>query len=767
MNTTLTEAKAGIQASAQQELTAPVDTTIFTTPTLTFAEVGVTAEQLTPGYDSIAHGVGEFPRTELLERTVLVQQISWDTTTAPGQLYLVDIDHFLRAFARNWDVLRQFQLYRSDIEVTVRLNTNQFYYGALMISMWPGETTGQWVDEIAVLEPCVISASSAESVIKTWEYSWPFAWKRTDDNSNPVYLQIRNLTELSQAAENIADQITIQVWARFKNMKVSYPKLLSSTPPVIEYEAQSSSGKLKVKKPKKKLSNHPTDSAGGDFATIVEDAITAVAAEGIHSLGGLISGGVGDLLGMMAFLDKPDETDPQKPVINEASRDLFLVDVGDSNVSVSVYRDRYVDPGKTRMPMSAPWTISKYAQIPGLKAFIDFTTAHTSWTLNLMGNLVNPTDLRTPLDYAFYNSHMWRGSVKVMFQFFTSAFISARLVVQYINAVEFPGYDTDYTNGLSRVINVKGDTVETITLPWLSAVWWSSKALPQIKISLISDIASSSPVLDAKIFGIMWVAGGDDIQFAYPRIVQDTEWKYRTPPTEFPILKRIKDDPIIYEPQAAIQSMFETMDFPPIAENCMYDVDNGYCTNEVLGLVTDICKRYSVMPPNDTFNQDILDGGCLDNWYPAPVAGVQYGTWDAFRRTYYGAWRAAFLFRSGGYRWRQYQTAVGAEKTWNIQSSTDVPTYGTTYCTPFDTTARLTVPQVMQTPFGQLGIPNTELSIVRAATDFPNVVTYIAARDDLQLGYPILPSGIPGHYSPPETKAPEPTPPVTPVPRRR
>jgi hypothetical protein len=746
MNTTMTESKTGISGEAEQQLTSPTVTSTFTTPTLTFGEVGTTAEHVAPGYEAaVAHGVGQMERTELLERSILIANVAWDVAATPGTLYLGDIDKILRQYARNWATLRQFQLYRADYEITVRLNTTQFYFGALMVNIFPGDVVGQFTDELAVLQPTIISASCADSVVASLEYPFPFAWKSTTDNTKPVYLSIRNLTRLGQASPTSNDAVSVQIWGRFKNIKLSYPRLLSAVPPAMvdtdvvqrrDYLAQSSSGKLTVKRPKKSLSNHPLDSVESGVDEVA-NALTSVASGTIMGLTDMVTGGISDALGFMSLLDKPDKVVSQTPAIIEAASDAFVTDVEDSNVSVSVYKQRYVDPGKSRMPMSKAWTVSGYAQIPGIRAVLTMSTVNTSQELDMIATLSSNDLFRTPLDWCFINSTMWRGSVKLMLQFFTSAFTSARYVLEYINAEEFIGWETDYTNGIARVIDVKGDTMELIELPWLSQYWWSSRRLPRVRLRLISEIASTTPSVDAEIFVVAWVAGGEDIQFAFPRIPYIQEWPWREPPA-------LEEN----EAQTSIQEMF-SKPFPPIAEGCMYDIDQGLCTNEALGLITDLCKRYSEMEPSSTFDPQYIDGGMLDNFYPEPISGVQYGAWQSFMRTYFGLWRNCFLYRSGGYKWREYPTTT---KMWEIQSSTTASTWGTLYAPPYDGVKRLTVPQVMTSPFGMVGVPNAQVSIVRK--DVNRAPVFVAARDDIQLGYPVLPQGLPGMYiAPSESKS--------------
>lgn len=92
--------------------------------------------------------------------------------------------------------------------------------------MFPTNATGNRVDERAVLDPTIISASLADSVVKTWHYSFPWAWKplhgsRADDG--PVRMVLDVMAPLTCANNNMPDTVSVQIWARFKNISLSYP----------------------------------------------------------------------------------------------------------------------------------------------------------------------------------------------------------------------------------------------------------------------------------------------------------------------------------------------------------------------------------------------------------------------------------------------------------------------------------------------------------------------------------------------------------------
>jgi len=752
-------------------LTDPVDTALFQTPTMSFGEVGTTTEQSTSGYASSAHGVGHFENTRVLERMVRLTELTWSTTSS-GFLYSTDINQKLEQIVRNQNILSQFEFMRSGIEVTIRLNTNQFYYGALGVVLFPfgGLSTGARVDELMVLDPSIISASSAESVVKTYKYCYPNAWmevNNVDASEYPVILHIEVLAPLTSVSSNMPDSINVQVWARFIDVELSYPTNDSLTFLKRRRFRAESKSFPSVRFPKKGKGNHPAMDSDSGVNSIdgviraVESVTIGDAISEVKSLASFVTENWGSVVGALGMIfDKPDQSDYQMPVIVEGSKDLFVSDIADTNVSVSLYKTRYVDPSSGRMPMTKSWTVSDYSRIPGLRQpYMTYAAQGDANSIFLIQSHPDNTTYKIPLDYAYLASRQWRGSVKVCLQFFTSAFISARFVVQYINGGEFPSsFPTEYDSGLSKVINVKGDTVDTITLPWLSSWWWTSHPDPQIKITCSSAIASTDTVTSPLIYLLLWVAGGDDIQFAFPRVVRYTEWNNAPPPTKL-VKEREKGDlrkstvgVRKFRAEAAMGSIFQKT-FPPMGENAHYDIDRGFATAEMMGAITDVAKRYS--------NLSFYNGGDysttpgfpftdLDAQFMGNVNSQLYADWYAFRTTFFGQWRACFLCRSGGYRWRYYDQPTN-RTSWALYDTKSAEfVNGTVYNSPYDGVSRLTVPQVSNFPFGVLGSYNQPyqpegLSIVQfggSAEHDETHLQYVAARDDLQFGYPILPTGL-------------------------
>lgn len=716
---------------------------------MTFGEVGETTITSTTGRSSKMTGVGAFTSTKLLERQRLIEDLAWTTAeTAGTTLVTLDLLQQLAAVPDNADILEQFNFFRSGIEVTVRLNTNQFYYGALGVTLFP-PGTGARLDERMFQSPSIISASSAQAVVKEWKYSLPFEWVApvTIENSTlPINLVIDVLAPLTASGANMPTSITLQVWARFKDIELSYPSAIVTTSIVpnftlggaINVEKQS-----KVMVPKPSGSRHPNASSNS-----TEDSVQEVFTSLEHvTIGDALTHipGISTLFSALSFLvDKPDKTEEQTVVVSDHNVDMWNVDLPDIGTSMSVHRGRYMDPSVSRLPMASNMTLSQYAQTPGLRgpseALPVWVFAANGDSTDLVSIIQLHSDnstMKTALDYATLCSTKWRGGMKIMLQFFAPSFSSARFVVQYHNSslLSPSPFVTEYDSTLSRVVNVKGDTVDCFTVPWLNFFSWANtnaNQSPSIAITLDSVIASTDTAVSPKIYMLLWVSGAEDIQFAGPRrISYNTDWS-----NEAPSIQK----------QAMIHDLFK-QPFVPIVENCMSDIDNGYATSEQLGSMADISKRYSplvspvqttpVLPPG--FAGDAVNANYLT---PPGTITIAYLQYVQFRRTLYGQMRSAFLYTSGGFRFRR---VCSGTEYWTLITGSDL--VQGSYTTSSDNMIRVTVPYSCNTPFQALDLRSAPYSVVY---DPDNSVTvpvlttpqWIAARDDVMYGWPILPAGL-------------------------
>jgi len=749
MSETHATASDGTQANTEQSLTQPVTTSVKVTPTLTFGDIGQVAEQELGGYEGKAHAPGEFSDEFLLERIVALSDETWtvdDTTTT--LLANFDVDSLLRNYARNKKILDLYRFYRADIELTLKLNTNQFFYGAIMVTMIPGDATGETLSERAVQDPTIISASLADSVVKTWKWSWPSPWRAlagNDVNAHPVHVYIDILHALRVAKDGMATSIPIQLWARFRNMTLAYPY----GPNPGDIEAQSgpfrggtsrAGGSAKAVKIGGRSSKFPAfDPLAGvaDDAKNVVDAVTSIPSKlidgALSSADDFLSSGIGEALGWL--FDRPDDAESQTPANIESSQDYFCTNMKDTNVFIGLKQGAYVNPSPSRIPNSKDFTLAAYAQIPGIRAILDFVDA-TPKVIDLIPTTFSESALRTPLDYACLCAYLKSGPIKLHFYFFTSTFITARFAVQLKRKESGLGFDNEYDYGLSHVVNVKGDTEASLEIPWLELVWWLKADRRQIQLKALSVIVSPDVTVDPHIYCTVWIAAGDNFQFCFPKTPTALEWAAPEP-----------------EAQSSPGKVFLSK-FPPIVDGVFFDKDEGFCTAERVESMVALAKRYTGLnlhaDPDTLFSPLTVFFDAM-NTRVTPGASAKYAFYVAWRNSFYGAMRACFLDQSGGYRARLHRQEANSIiwRPYDVDTGNPIP--GTVYLHPFDSVSRMTVPQVNSQPFYMFDNSSTEIPLLGLGLSAEVLsaetrILSISAREDVQFGYPILPTGVPKRW---------------------
>lgn len=736
------------ESTAQQQLTTPVVVqTATTVPAMTMEETGEVICSYERGVVEKMASIAEFDNTAILERMVLIHSGTWtisDAFSLTTPLYSVDLMNALYVAARNNAVLTRFKYMRAGVEVTIRLNTNQFFYGAMMATLHlePISVFAKRIDQRAVLDPTIISASLETSVVKSIDYMFPDAWLQTALLPN-VTFNLDVLSPLRQSALNMPDHVEYSVWARYTNVELALPQ--GST--MADFRPQSSKGSLfDKKKPKvtmphkKKVALGSVDSSStspGGASSSIDDVVSAVSRA---TIGDIASTAVGlgtfvrdnwqAFIGAASFLlDKPDRAVVQMPMIVEPWTDTYAADLPDSNVVWALHSDRYLTPGPTRMPMSKPWTYLSYAELPGLLTqTISFAALGdasavtladtTSWTAN---------DLHTPLDYALLNCSLHRGSIRVCLMFFCASFASARFAVTYGSSTW-----TDYTDNVSRIIDVKGDTMNCFTVPWVSHRWWETVfgPMPSIRVTMISDIASTDTTTSPLIDLVVWAAAGPDHQFCLPRTLVDDDWSLDAMVPSKTLKRSLRK--AVFKPQCSVGSMFDKS-FPSMVEGSSFQTDNGYCNTDQIGSIYEVVKRYSPYFNDSAY----FFGSTLDNTNTLLPAFL------SFRKTFFGAWRSAFHFRSGGYKWRFFDPPDGPQAYFIDSEIPGGTCTGTMYTSGTDSPARITMPQVAYYPYARQGQLN-QLAFINgtALASTLNSPALVAARDDVQFGYPVLPNRV-------------------------
>lgn len=177
---------------------------------------------------------------------------------------------------------------------------------------------------------------------------------------------------------------------------------------------------------------------------------------------------------------------------------------------------------------SSDMEVKAYASRPALLTQLSITTAGVVFQYNAHA-MVYQSSIRTEPDFlAFAASQYtyWRGSIKLMFHFIGTPFFSCRFKVSVTHSGVAPsGGTADGAGYYSRVVDVKGDAICTITVPYLHKEVWrrTNWALEEtlwdgdftyVTVEALTDVQGAAIPSDAIYYCNVYRASGPDFQLA-------------------------------------------------------------------------------------------------------------------------------------------------------------------------------------------------------------------------------------------------------------
>jgi hypothetical protein len=313
-------------------------------------------------------------------------------------------------------------------------------------------------------------------------------------------------------------------------------------------------------------------------------------------------------------------------------------------------------------------------------------------------------------------------------------------------------------NNLTRVIDVKGDTVDSFTLPML----WPVDFLPgstalsanvpyAIQVSVLTQIVTNDTSLTPSIDLVMFSAAGPDCQFSAP--VYDAyrmDYSYpnniSAPPKKKQVDGKKEEAPLVkktglnrsfrglkffdMERQCSINEEFKK-EFSPFLMDCEYLTDSHHVTSETTLYVTDLLKRYQQCSAL-TLTSGV---GTLPALYTPDASTLGYLI------------SRCFLFQRGGVRYKFVENsekfmcvAYGIAPTgWSGQLTGNGSLVA---ASPSAMEMSISVPWIQQIPYASqlINIENVMLDCnVYYNTTLDSLNVYTAARDDFQLGFLVAP----------------------------
>lgn len=597
-----------VERTAEQNLSESVIPNDTREVNILFSDVGTVTKSVTEETRHPWSPFNDMTPIQMLERPRFIASMNW-LTSSTGYLYTVDIWNELIQDVYNMRTLRQFKYLRSDVEVSIRVNGGQMYSGALMCTLYPGTllTGCQYLEQRAVLNPGIISAATQNTITLTLPFSTPTYWVHTagDTFDAAVRLTLDVLAPLRANSPTIPDHVTVIVTARFVNPRVAWPIEDQS---LIELQSNPSQDATNYKGPR-------GEPSFGDVITraISSSASAIITPENLASLAKLA----------LTVLDKPESTKETTNAVLGQSMNSMVIDRPDYSVPNAYRSDSYLSTTGGIFPGQRDWTTSMYAQIPGLVGVTPLTNSLTVKEIDLLS--------RSPYEHMRSRHAYTKGGRKVLLQFFCSAFVSGRFCLRYVPESTIIG---NWENETTRVVDVNGDTMVNLTLPYIGPYQFAPSTLKTSKLLIerLTDITSNNAGSDPGISLVVWVAGAEDVQFAVPQRVNVTSANFTVPIPPFssqmttdsrlPVSRKTSELAGLristsheVEKQSFPGDIFKSS-FDPIVHGAEFLIDDHLCMSETTGLFTDLLKRYNEGAAMTTFSPSIyVKAKDTQNWH--------------------------------------------------------------------------------------------------------------------------------------------------------
>jgi hypothetical protein len=543
---------------AEQLLNDDVVPNNVETISTTLSDTGATLiTQPIPSMMQVVRPLPDQTPDKMLTRLMELDTFTWTvgaspTLTTPLQTY----DPFvaLANLPSLSDIIQWYQYIRSDLEVHVRLNTNQFYAGALMFSAIPGLPSAAvaTMQQRSWLSHWIISAQKQDTLVIKLPWSWPTRFINVSDVLDSMSALIMwsvfaDINASLYATVTAPQNITCTLFARFVNPVLMFPWDGATTARKVRQAAKASQAqRVRVVQQSGQVTAPTIRSKKGSRSVVhvsrnTSDPVqsTSGSALGSMSLPGSVMSPIseiGDIFDSVVsvaqpimslvqdfagLLDKPEIDQPVTRVYPVTTANACQVDIPDQSLPLSLYRGSYLNVDATAIPGGRNWTVLDVASTPALGFAFTFTNTSPNNTTAMP--FMAPG---TPL-YAMAMTHAYfRGSVRMHVKFFASSFISARVL--FVLAPNTSTTSDVIANNLTRVVDVKGDTTIEWTIPWMYPVdfgqCYAGETSPTslideiytIQASILTDITTNDVSVAPQVDMRVWYAAGPDAQWSSP-----------------------------------------------------------------------------------------------------------------------------------------------------------------------------------------------------------------------------------------------------------
>ena len=409
-----------------------------------------------------------------------------------------------------------YRFLRTDFRVVFKINSTPYHQGSLIASWKPPGVVHpieQQAQGACGMNAVVMSASVQDEItldipfvcpfphIDLLNYGYKYSTKVTLTSLNPLLATVSNL----------ADTVPINVFVQLVN-PVLYAGVPPLTGPLVEEQSSNRSYKRKnfARSEADNKDNRGMSAQGGKTSILP-------IIEKIPIVGPVIQ----TIKTVFDNLDKPRSDQFVTHTYSRPAYGLSIMSGLDQSELLSDHPQALVS--KEVGLETSDMEVVTYASKPNLL----FTTNFKN--LGIIKQFqVHPRTLedRTYPDYlAFAASFFeyWRGSIKYLFHFCTTAFYSCRIRITVTHLNVMPSVIGSGASFYSRIVDVKGDTWIDLDVPFLSVgVWDRTYTLdvantPTVTIEALTPVQGASLPADAIIYLNCFRAAGPDFQLAVSR----------------------------------------------------------------------------------------------------------------------------------------------------------------------------------------------------------------------------------------------------------
>jgi hypothetical protein len=634
--------------------------------------------------------------------------------------------------------LSSFYWFRSDIEISVKLNSTPYHQGMMMQSFWHDNyADGRWtLFQRSALSPVLYNYSTSDSATSQIGWLHPEVYMPLNAPSNYSYIGTITLSSVVPLANTSGgtESIACTVYARFINPKTAGFKTQA---PAVGQAGKVFKFTYTPESEEKSESHMPTSNAVEPFLAPLFKSVPLI--------GDTISGVMDAFSALTKMRDKPsDISTPQRMQYSIGDDLIHGTGLSLTNRLTLYPTSRLADFPIAPMCHTSNMSMTELAMIPMLHSIYTFDATHTTKNLYAhpyitdLGFSQFGGDPCVEPDYLAYVTAMhrfWRGGIKYYMYFVTNSFTTARLRISYI--VDYLETDLAYGGDFpSQILDIKGSTVNKITIPYLYQTAYKitkpATALPdwnwspKISIELLS-LPTTSQGSAPKITMVVYRAAAEDFQVASPctSIMFPTDM-YPTPTG-----------------QVSLQDEFK-FKFPAITCNCKMATEQGFTTTETVGKISDLLKRFARADGTENINQGVPKPGENDNYENSFLVGPNAPTAEGiFLHPYYQLIQL-FKYQRGSMRFKYiHDGAIPAESVVYFTPSlgpTDGGSGDIAWIRSMNPVITIEAPWIGTVPY----LPTEQSSIYVAASmnvvDFANtemtdVSQFVAIGDDRLLSY--------------------------------